>query len=56
MATEKIKEYAKQVFPHLVHQAKLRSTIEYGDLALRAGLPHHRPLNHVLGYIRDESP
>lgn len=54
MATEWIKETAAQVLPHLVQCARLGETIEYGQLAKKAGMRHHRPLPNVLCYIRDE--
>lgn len=54
MTTELTKKYAMMVLPHLVHQAQLGEEIEYKRLAEISGLPHHRPLNNVLGYIRDE--
>lgn len=54
MPTELTQKYAMMVLPHLVHQAQLGEEIEYKKLAEISGLPHHRPLNNVLGYIRDE--
>ena len=54
MATELTKKYAMMVLPYLVHQTQLREVITYEKLARISGLPHHRPLNNVLGYIRDE--
>jgi hypothetical protein len=54
MPTDLTTKYAMMVLPHLVHQAQLGEEIEYKQLAAISGLPHHRPLNNVLGYIRDE--
>jgi len=48
------KKYAMMVLPHLVHQAEMGEVITYGELARISNLPHQRPLNRVLGYIRDE--
>src|SRR5688572_21773315 len=53
MTTELIKEYGSQLLPHLVLAAKTRKTPTYRDVADKIGC-HHRVMNHVLGYIRDE--
>jgi hypothetical protein len=52
MASENTVERARLALPHLVHCAKHRRTITYGELATRIGT-HHRPVRYVLGYIRD---
>jgi hypothetical protein len=54
MPTELTKKYAMMVLPQLVHYAQMGKEIEYKQLAAISGLPHHRPLNNVLGFIRDE--
>jgi hypothetical protein len=54
MATELTIDRAHQALPYLVQCAEHRETITYGELARRIGLPHHRPINLPLYYIRDE--
>ncbi|TEU17046.1 MAG: hypothetical protein E3J21_09285 [Anaerolineales bacterium] len=53
MTTEYSIKNAHLALPHLVHYAKMRKTITYGELAKKIGL-HHRATSHLLGYIRDE--
>jgi hypothetical protein len=53
MATELIKEYGRRLLPHLIYAAQKRKTPTYSEMADKIGT-HHRVLNHVLGYIRDE--
>ena len=53
MATELTIERAELILPHLVHCAKTRSTMTYGELGARIGV-HHRVVSWPLGYIRDE--
>jgi hypothetical protein len=53
MTTELIKEYGNQVLPHLVLAAKTRKTPTYREVADKIDC-HHRVMNHILGYIRDE--
>jgi len=53
MTTEKIREYGYQLLPFLVQAARKRELHSYGDYAEKIGA-HHRVLNHVLGFIRDE--
>lgn len=40
---------ARRALPILVRQAKAGTTIEYGRIARELGIPHHRPMNYVLG-------
>lgn len=47
------RERARLALPHLVHYAKMRKTITYGELAGKIGC-HHRAVQHFLGYVRDE--
>lgn len=44
-------ERAYLAVPILVRHAELGSTITYGNLAREIGLPHHRPMNYILGSI-----
>lgn len=53
MATELIREYGHRLLPHLIYAAQRRKTPTYSEMANKIGT-HHRVLNHVLGYIRDE--
>ena len=53
MTTELIKQYGERLLPHLVYAAQKRKTPTYAEVASKIGC-HHRVLNHVLGYIRDE--
>ena len=53
MTTEYSIKNAHLALPHLVHYAKMRKTITYGELAMKIGL-HHRAIRWLLGYIRDE--
>lgn len=53
MATELIKQYGDRLLPHLIYAAQKRTTPTYSEMANKIGA-HHRVLNHVLGYIRDE--
>jgi putative restriction endonuclease len=47
----KVKAY--RALPHLVATAKAGKTITYKELGDKIGL-HHRPLQYVFGYIRDD--
>lgn len=53
MATDYTIELARLALPHLVYHAQLRNTTTYKKLA-RSIDKHHRPMNNVLGYIRDD--
>jgi hypothetical protein len=53
MATELTIERAHLALPHLVHCAKIRKTITYGELAEKIDA-HHRAIFRPPGYIRDE--
>jgi hypothetical protein len=53
MTTQLIKDYGSKLLPHLIYAAQKRETPTYGQVAGKIGC-HHRVLNQVLGYIRDE--
>ncbi|MGD0753049.1 MAG: hypothetical protein ABSA23_16775 [Anaerolineales bacterium] len=53
MTSELIKEYGYRLLPHLVQAAKTMKTPTYGELAEKIGV-HHRVMNRILGYIRDD--
>jgi hypothetical protein len=53
MVTELIKEYGYRLLPYLVQAAKTMKTPTYGELANKIGI-HHRVMNRILGYIRDD--
>ena len=53
MATKTTVKRAYLALPHLVHRARIRKTVTYGELARKIGC-HHRAVQHFLGYIRDE--
>jgi hypothetical protein len=53
MVTELIKQYGDRLLPYIVQAAETRKTPTYGELAEKIGV-HHRVINHVLGYIRDD--
>ncbi len=53
MATKLIMDYGNKLLPHLIYAAQKRKTPTYGEMADKIGC-HHRVMNHVLGYIRDE--
>ena len=53
MPTEKTREYALLILPHLLACADKRETITYGELARRVDW-HHRPLRYALYHVRDE--
>jgi hypothetical protein len=53
MASEKIEDYGAKLLPYLVQAAKTRKTPTYGELAEKIGV-HHRVMNRILGYIRDD--
>jgi hypothetical protein len=53
MTTEYSVENALLALPHLVHYAKMRETITYGQLAKKIDR-HWRAARYFLGYIRDE--
>lgn len=53
MTTELIKEYGDRLLPYLVQAAKTLKTPTYKELADKIGV-HHRVMNRILGYIRDD--
>ncbi len=53
MTTELIKEYGYRLLPFLVEAARTRKIHTYGEMAAKIDV-HHRVLNNVLGFIRDE--
>jgi hypothetical protein len=53
MATELTIERALLALPHLVHCAKNRRTITYGELGAKIGA-NPRAVSRPLGYLRDE--
>ncbi len=53
MPSEYQLETAPLLLPHLVRAAQRRETPTYGELGKAIGR-HHRPIRHVLGYIRDD--
>jgi hypothetical protein len=48
-----VREKALLALPILVHRARQRRTITYGELASAINW-HHRPLRYALEYIRDD--
>jgi hypothetical protein len=53
MTTELIKEYGDRLLPYMVQAAKTLKTPTYRELADKIGV-HHRVMNRILGYIRDD--
>ena len=53
MTTQKMIDYAELALPYLVHCAKARCTVTYGQLSGLIGV-HWRTATFWLGYIRDE--
>ena len=53
MTTELIKEYGDRLLPYLVQAAKTLKTPTYKELADKIGV-HHRVMNRILCYIRDD--
>lgn len=53
MTTELIKEYGDRLLPYLVQAAKTLKTPTYRELADKIGV-HHRVMNRILAYIRDD--
>jgi hypothetical protein len=53
MTTELIREYGDRLLPYLVQAAKTLKTPTYRELADKIGV-HHRVMNRILGYIRDD--
>ena len=53
MVTDRTRDVAHLLLPHLVSHAKMKKTITYKELADEIGV-HHRTIFHSLGYIRDE--
>ncbi len=53
MTTELIKEYGDRLLPYLVQAAKTLKTPTYLELADKIGV-HHRVMNRILAYIRDD--
>ena len=53
MVSEKIIGYARNALPHLIYYAQQRQTVTYKVLAQFSGC-HHRVINRVLEYIRDD--
>jgi len=51
--TNNARDNAYRALPHLVCCTHLRETVTYGELGRRIGI-HHRPVQFLLGYIRDE--
>lgn len=53
MTTDLTIDYGEKLLPHLVHAARIRKTLTYGELAAKIGV-HHRALRYPLGYVRDD--
>jgi hypothetical protein len=53
MTTEKMIDYAEVALPYLVHFAKTRRSVTYGQLSGLVGV-HWRTATYWLEYIRDE--
>lgn len=51
--TNNTRDNAYRALPHLVCCTHLQETITYGELGRRIG-KHHRTMQFLLGYIRDE--
>ena len=53
MTTQKMIDYAELALPYLVHFAKTRRTVTYGQLSGLIGV-HWRTATYWLGHIRDD--
>lgn len=53
MTTELMKDYGDRLLPYLIQAAQRRETPTYGELAEKIEI-HHRTMNRVLEYIRDD--